>query len=112
MKEPDRAMAKRLHAIIAATAPSSGRKPGTECPPSPRTARSSASSRERREVQLQIRDARLRRSSEPRRRCHVADLLRAARADRRRREEDRSAREEGGELTTRRRRGRARVPAL
>ena len=38
------------------------------------------------------------RRGEPRRRRHVADLLRAQGADRRRREEDRRAREEGGEL--------------
>ena len=47
MKEPDRAMAKRLHAIVKKARRTSGRRPGTGCPPMPRTARSSASSRVR-----------------------------------------------------------------
>src|SRR5688500_16775362 len=49
MPEPDRAIAKRLHAIIKASAPASRRKPGMGCPPMPtRRARLSASSHLRR----------------------------------------------------------------
>jgi hypothetical protein len=48
----------------------------------------------------EVRDARLQRQGEPRRRPHVADRLRAKGADRRRRGNDRRAREESGELTT------------
>src|SRR5687767_635249 len=54
---------------------------------------------ERAEVQLEVRDARLQRRGEPRRRRHVADLLRAEGVDRRRRGKDRRAREESGELS-------------
>src|SRR3990172_4111727 len=36
MQEPDRAMAKRLHAIIKAARQPSRRKPGTGCPRMPR----------------------------------------------------------------------------
>src|ERR671917_2200184 len=53
----------------------------------------------RAQVQLEVRDARLQRRGEPRRRLHVADLLRAEGVDRRRRGEDRRAREECGELS-------------
>src|SRR5438093_140115 len=56
----------------------------------------------RAEVQNEVRDVRLQRQGEPRRRRNVADLLRAEGADRRRREEDRRAREESSELRTRR----------
>ena len=59
-----------------------------------------AAMRERAEVQNEVRDVRLQRQGEPRRRRHVADLLRAEGADRRRRETDLRAREESGELTT------------
>ena len=54
----------------------------------------------RAEVQLEVRDVRLQRRGEPRRRRHVADLLRAEGVDRRRRGKDRRAREESGELRT------------
>jgi hypothetical protein len=53
---------------------------------------------ERAEVQDEVRDARLQRQGEPRRRRHVADRLCAEGVDRHRRGEDRRAREEGGEL--------------
>src|SRR5215217_6674811 len=52
----------------------------------------------RAEVQLEVRDARLQRQGEPRRRRYVADLLRAEGVDRRGRGKDRRAREESGEL--------------
>src|SRR5437762_12206308 len=47
MREPDRALGKRLHAIIRASAPASRRNSGTGCPRMPRTTRSSASSKAR-----------------------------------------------------------------
>src|SRR5262249_54075121 len=50
------------------------------------------------EVQDEVRDARLQRQGEPRRRPHVANRLRAKGAKRRRRGKDRRAREESGEL--------------
>ena len=54
----------------------------------------------RAEVQGEVRDVRLQRRGEPRRRRHVADLLRAEGVDCRRRGKDRRAREESGELRT------------
>src|SRR5207237_8377892 len=54
----------------------------------------------RAEVQHEIRDVRLQRRGEPRRRRHVADRLRSDGVDRRRRGKDRRAREESGELRT------------
>jgi hypothetical protein len=51
------------------------------------------------EVQIEVRNVRLQRHGEPRRRRHVAGLLRAEGADRRRRENDRRAREKSGELS-------------
>src|SRR5436190_3084346 len=54
----------------------------------------------RAEIQDEVRDVRLQRQGEPRRRRHVADLLRSDGADRRRRGKDRRAREESGGLKT------------
>ena len=54
----------------------------------------------RAQVQLEVRDVRLQRYGETRRRRHVANLLRAERVDRRRRGKDQRAREESGELST------------
>src|SRR5437879_7603675 len=54
----------------------------------------------RAEVQNEVRDLRLQRQGEPRRRRHVADRLRSDGVDRRRRGKDRRAREESGELRT------------
>ena len=98
MPEPDRAMAQRIHAIITASAPDlcaenlvrdarvcQGRQGRLLLP-------------KRAEVQREVRDARLQRRGEPRRRRHVADRLRAEGVDRRRRGKDRRAREESGEL--------------
>jgi hypothetical protein len=48
---------------------------------------------------IKVRDARLQRQGEPRRRRHVADLLRAEGVDCHRRGKDRRAREESGELS-------------
>src|SRR5215218_7234454 len=54
---------------------------------------------ERREVQREVRYVRLQRQGEPRRRLHVADLLRAEGVDCHRRGKDQRAREESGELS-------------
>src|SRR6187551_2198075 len=51
----------------------------------------------RREVQGEVRDARLQRQREPRPGLHVADRIRAQEADQSRRGDDRQAREKGGE---------------
>ena len=45
MPASDRAMAERIHAIVKAKRPLSRQRPGTGCPPTPRTGSSSASSR-------------------------------------------------------------------
>ncbi len=50
------------------------------------------------EIQDDVRDARLHARSEPRRRRHVADRVRAEGVDRRRRGKDRRPRDESGEL--------------
>src|SRR3989442_2392957 len=55
---------------------------------------------ERAEVQDEVRDVRLQRRGEARRRRHVADRLCSEGVDRRRRGKDRRAREESGELRT------------
>src|SRR5262249_27602743 len=47
MPQPDRAMGERLHAVVKAAPQPSRRDSGTGCPRTPRTARSSASSRAR-----------------------------------------------------------------
>ena len=86
MPEPDRAMATRIHAIVKAAAPDlvaenlvrdarlrQGRQDRLLFP-------------ERAEVQVEVRDVRLQRHGEPRRRRHVADLLRAEGVDPVRRE--------------------------
>src|SRR6266498_2404408 len=52
------------------------------------------------EVQHEVRHARLQRRGVPRRRRHVAELLRAEGVERRRRGKDQRAREESGELRT------------
>ncbi len=81
MPEPDRAMAKRLHAIIQ------GRQGRLLLP-------------KRAQVQVAVRDVRLQRRGEPRRRRPVARCLCAEGVDRRRRDKDQRAREESGDLRT------------
>src|SRR5712691_2642123 len=98
MPKPDRAMAERLHAIIKASAPAL----------SPTTWLRDARVRQgrqcrlllpkRAQVQGEVRDVRLQRQGEPRRRHRVAGRLRPEGADRRGRSKDRRAREESGEL--------------
>ena len=98
MPEPDRAMAERLHAIITASAPALSPKTWYGMPAYARDGKVVCFFTPAHEVQLAVRDARLQRRREPRRRHHVADLLRADGVDRRRRGKDRRAREESGEL--------------
>ena len=99
MPEPDRAIAKRLHAIVKASAP------GLYAENLVRDARVCQGRQgrlllpKRGQVQVEVRDSRLQRRGEPRRRRHVADLLRAEGVDPRRRDKDPRAREESGELS-------------
>ena len=67
----------------------SRRGSATGCPLMPRTARSLLLPK-RAEVQYEVRDVRLQRQGEPRRRRNVADRLRFDRVDRRRRGKDRA----------------------
>ena len=86
MKGTDRVMAERLHA------PDQGQHPGAFAENLVRDARlrqgrqGSVLLQTRREVQDEVRDARLQRQGEPRRRRHVADRIRAHIVDRHRRE--------------------------
>ena len=99
MPEPDRAMAKRIHAIVKASAPALSPKTWYGMPAYANEDGKvvcffqSADKFKSRYATFGFND-----DGEPRRRHHVADLLRAEEVDRRRREEDRRAREEGGEL--------------
>ena len=98
MPEPDRAMAERLHAIIKASAPALSPKTWYGMPAYAKDGKivcffQSADKFKSRYATFGFND-----DGEPRRRRHVADLLRAEGADRRRRGEDRRAREESGEL--------------
>ena len=97
MSEPDRTMAMRSTRSSRRTRRTSGRRPGTGCPRMPRTARHLLLPA-RGEVQGEVRDARLQRRSESRRRRHVADLVRSEGVDPHRRGKDRRACEESCEL--------------
>ena len=99
MPEPDRAIAERLHAVIKASAPALvAEDSGTGCPRTPRTARSSASSKRAQKFKTRYATFGFNDDGEPRRRHHVADRVRADGVDRRRRGKNRRAREESGEL--------------
>ena len=101
MPEPDRTMAKRLHAIIKASAPALSPKTWYGMPAYANKDGKvvcffqSAQKFNARYATFGFND-----DGEPRRRRHVADLLRAEGVDRRRRGKDRRAREESGELRT------------
>ena len=100
MPEPDRTMAERLHAIIKASAPDLSPKTWYGMPAYAKDGKvvcffQSAEKFKSRYATFGFND-----DGEPRRRRHVADLLRAEGVDRRRRGEDRRAREESGELRT------------
>jgi hypothetical protein len=73
------------------------RRPGTGCPRMPWTGTSSASIRARRSSRRGTRHS-TSATRRPRRRRHVADLVRSDGVDRRQRGKDRCAREESGEL--------------
>ena len=99
MPEPDRAMAKRLHAIIKASAPALSPKTWYGMPAYAKDGKvvcffQSGQKFKTRYATFGFNDA------EPRRRRHVAGRLRAEEVDRRRRGKDRRAREESGELRT------------
>ena len=96
MKEPDRAMAKRLHAIVQESAPDALAEDLVRDARVCQGRQGRVLLQECGEVQIEVRHVRLRGGGEPRRRRHVADVLRTERADRRGREEDRRAREERG----------------
>ncbi len=98
MREPDRAMAKRLHAIITEAAPDLWPKTWYGMPAYAKDGKvvcffKAADKFDSRYATFGFEDAA---NIDSRR--HVADLLRADGADRRRREEDRRAREEGGAM--------------
>ena len=100
MPEPDRAMGERLHAVIKASAPALSPRLWYGMPAYAKDGKVVCFFQSRAEVQDEVRDARLQRRGEPRRRRHVADRLRSDGVDRRRRGKDRRAREESGELRT------------
>ena len=98
MPEPDRAMAKRLHAIIKASAPALSPKTWYGMPAYAKDGKvvcffQSAQKFNTRYATLGFSDR-----GEPRRRRHVAGRLRAEGVDCHRRGKDRRAREESGEL--------------
>ena len=76
MPQPDRAMGKRLHEIIKASAPVLSPKTWYGMPAYAKDGKVLCFFQSA-EVQLQVRDAQLQRRGEPRRRRHVGDLLRA-----------------------------------
>ncbi len=114
----DRDMAKRLHAVIKASAPALSPKTWYGMPAYAKDGKIVCSENlvrharvcqrrqdrlllsKRPEVQDEVRDSRLQRRGAPRRRQHVADRLRADEVDPRRRGTDRRARQESGELRT------------
>ena len=98
MSPQDRAIAKRLHELVKAAAPDLSPKTWYGMPAYAKDGKVVCFFRERGEVQGEVRDVRLQRQREARRRLHVADRLRADEADRSRRGEDPRAREEGGGL--------------
>ncbi len=100
MPEPDRAMAERLHAIIKASAPALSPKTWYGMPAYAKDGKVVCFFQSAQKFNIEVRDVRLQRRGEPRRRRHVAGLLRAEGVDRRRRGKDRRAREESGELRT------------
>ena len=101
MQGPDRAMATRLHAIVKASAPALSPKTWYGMPAYTKDGKVVLLLPKRGEVQIEVRDLRLQRRGEPRRRRHVADRLRAEGVDCNRRGKDRRAREESGELSGR-----------
>ena len=99
MPEPDRAMAKRLHAVIQASAPALTPKTWYGMPAYAKDGKVVCFFQSAEKFKSTVRDVRLQRRGEPRRGRDVADLLRAEGVDRRRRGKDRRAREESGGLS-------------
>src|SRR5438876_10568050 len=89
-----------LHAIIRASAPALSPKLWYGMPAYAKGRQGRLLLPMRAEVQHEVRDVRLQRQGEPRRRRPVADRLRIEAVDRRRRGKDRRAREESSELRT------------
>ena len=100
MPEPERTMAERLHAIIKASAPALSPKTWYGQPAYTKDGKVVCFFQSAQKFNTRYATLRLQRRGEPRRRRHVADLLRAEGVDCRRRGEDRRAREESGELRT------------
>jgi uncharacterized protein YdhG (YjbR/CyaY superfamily) len=96
MPPPDRALAKRIHALVKKSAPGLSPKTWYGMPAYAEDDKVVCFF-QRGQVQLEVCDIRLQRQSEARRRRHVADLLRAQEVDRRRRGQDCRAREESGQ---------------
>jgi uncharacterized protein YdhG (YjbR/CyaY superfamily) len=93
MPKPDRDMAKRLHAIIKASAPILSPKTWYGMPAYAKDGKVVCA-----QVQLEVRDARLQRRGDARPRRHVADIVRAQGVGPRGRGEDRCPRQEGRAL--------------
>ncbi len=94
MPPADRSMAERIHALITAGAPDLAPKTWYGMPAYARDGKVVCFFKSCGQVQVAVRDARLRGRGPPGRRRDVADLVRPEGADRRRRGSDRRARGE------------------
>ena len=81
MKGSDRAMAKRIHAIVKDSAPDLLPKTWYGMPAYAKDGKVVCFFQSAAEVQVEVRDIGLQRQGEPRRRRHVADRIRAEGAD-------------------------------
>jgi uncharacterized protein YdhG (YjbR/CyaY superfamily) len=98
MPEPDRAMGKRIHAIIKASAPSLSPKTWYGMPAYEKDGKVVCFFQSADKFKA-VRNVRVQRLGESGRRRHVADVVRSEEAHCRRGEDDRRARQESGELT-------------
>src|SRR5262245_66146047 len=89
MPEPDRAMAERLHAIIKASALALSPRTWYGMPAYAKDGNVVCFFQSAQKFKTEVRDIRLQRQGEPRRRRHVANRLRSDGVDRRRRGKDR-----------------------
>ena len=80
MPQPDRAMAERFHALVKAASPDLSPRTWYGMPAYAKDGKVVCFFN-RREVQGELRELRVQGRGAPRRGCHVADLLRADRAD-------------------------------
>jgi uncharacterized protein YdhG (YjbR/CyaY superfamily) len=99
MQEPDRVLAERLYAVIKASAPGISPTTWYGMPAYAKDGKVVCFFQPAQKFKIEVRDAWLQRQREPRRRRHVAGLLRRDGADRHRRGKDRRAREESRELS-------------